>query len=93
MNLTVTTTGPCEEVKNLLHKFFNTTNANEVSETLAELLDAYITKGEAVPEHLAGVVNMVFKLSQLTHALEKIETEGTKKETLQKEVKTQCLHN
>lgn len=65
---------PSDEAKSLLAKFFNQTNANEISETLSVLLDAHIAHGDFDRLGLANTVNLINRLSQLAFNLENLQT-------------------
>jgi ribosome maturation protein Sdo1 len=64
----------CEEAQKLLNKFFGTTNANEISETLCSLLDSYIQHSEEDRVTMANATTLVNKLSQLVFNLENLQT-------------------
>jgi hypothetical protein len=63
----------CEETKKLLHAFFSKTTANEISDTLATLLDAHIMHGAFDKTDLANTVNLVNRLTQLAFNLEQLQ--------------------
>lgn len=67
----------CEESKQLLQNFFSKTTANEVSETLAILLDAHIMNGAFDRTDLANTVNLINKLTQLAYNLELLQKAKT----------------
>ena len=82
------------ELKNLLEKFFNETNANEVSEMLSILLDSYLQHSPDNRLILANTVNLSNKIAVLAFNLEKLNS--PKGSLINYKIETpesKCLHN
>jgi chorismate mutase len=65
---------PCEELQTLIEKLTNQTNANEISETLALLLDDHIAHSASNRLELANTVALIGKLQQFFFNIEKTQT-------------------
>lgn len=63
-----------EEALKLLNKFFGTTNANEISNSLCSLLDSYILHSEEDRVTMANATTLVNKLTQFVFNLENLQT-------------------
>lgn len=68
----------CEEAQKTIESFFSKTTANEVSDTLATLLDAHILHGSFDRMDLANTVNLINRLTQLAHNLEALQASKEK---------------
>lgn len=84
-----------EEVRKLLSKLFENTDANEISETLSNMLDCFILHSGSDNLTIANAVTLTNKISQASFNIEaalKIKDEGVFVSPSQNEV-TKCLHN
>ncbi len=84
----------CESTQSLIEKFFNGIDANEVSDTLAVILDSYLHHSPDDRLQLANAANLVRRISAFAFNLERLHKEKSDMlSSLSSETKKSCSHN
>ena len=83
----------CQELQQLVYELLETTNANELSETLGVMQEVFIQHAPVEKSDLANFASQIYRLTKFFFNLQALKDKSDGRAILVSGEKQKCMHN